>query len=131
MKEITVGAVADDYYIVSNFVGAILESLHCPPKIQTKLDIAIDEIFGNIVKYSGAETITIRGGTEDDGMFVLIFIDDGTHYNPLDRPNPDINADFEDRPIGGLGIFIVKKSMDEVFYEYKGGHNCLTIKKKL
>ena len=83
MKEITVGAVAADYYIVSDFVGAILESLHCPPKIQTKLDITIDEIFGNIVKYSGAETITIRGGTEDDGMFVLIFIDDGTPYNPL------------------------------------------------
>ena len=131
MKEITVGAVADDYYIVSDFVGAILESLHCPPKIQTKLDIAIDEIFGNIVKYSGAKSISVCAETESNRVFSLSFIDDGKPYNPLDLPEPDTDADLDDRPIGGLGIFIVKKTMDEVFYEYKDGHNNLTIKKKL
>ncbi len=131
MEEINLDPVATDFYKVSDFVAGILESLDCPAKIQTKMDIAIDEIFGNIVKYSGAKSISVRAGAESSGIFSLSFIDDGKPYNPLNAPTPSINADFEDRPIGGLGIFIVKKTVDDVFYEYKDGHNYLTIKKKL
>ena len=131
MEEIKLDPVATDFYKVSDFVAKILESLDCPIKIQTKLDIVIDEIFGNIVKYSGAKSISVRAETESNGVFSLSFIDDGKPYNPLDLPEPDTDADLDDRPIGGLGIFIVKKSVDDVFYEYKDGHNNLTIKKKL
>ena len=130
MDEIKVKPIATDFYLVSDFAVRILESAGCPLKTRTRLEIVIDEVFGNIVKYSGAESISVSAGI-DDGVFTLSFKDDGIPYNPLDVPEPDIEAEFEDRPIGGLGIFIVKKSMDDVFYEYKDGHNILTIKKKI
>ena len=131
MEKIIVKPIASDFYIVSDFAARILESYDCPMKIQTKLDIVIDEIFGNIVKYSGADSISVSAEVDDNRMFVISFTDNGKPYNPLDTPEPDTNADFDDRPIGGLGIFIVKKSMDDVFYEYKNGHNTFTIKKKI
>ena len=130
MEEIKVKPLSTEFYLVSDFAVRILESAGCPLKIQTKLEIVIDEIFGNIVKYSGAESISVSAGV-DSGMFTLSFTDDGKPYDPLEVPEPDIEAEFDDRPIGGLGIFIVKKSMDDVFYEYKNGHNILTIKKKI
>ena len=130
MDEIKVKPIATDFYLVSDFAVGILESAECPMKTQTRLEIVIDEVFGNIVKYSGAESISVSAGV-DDGIFTLSFKDNGKPYNPLDVPEPDIEAEFEDRPIGGLGLFIVKKSMDDVFYEYLDGHNILTIKKKI
>ena len=130
MDEIKVKPIATDFYLVSDFAVRILESAECPMKTQTRLEIVIDEVFGNIVKYSGAESISVSAGV-DDSIFTLSFKDNGKPYNPLDVPEPDIEAEFEDRPIGGLGLFIVKKSMDDVFYEYKDSHNILTIKKKI
>ena len=131
MEEISVAPISTELYIVIGFAGKILESADCPKKIRTRLEIVIDEIFGNIVKYSGADSIRIRAGVDDEGMFVMTFIDNGDPYDPLDAPEPDTESDIDDRPIGGLGIFIVKNSMDGVIYEYKDGHNNLTIKKKI
>ena len=100
-------------------------------KVLTRMNIVIDEIYGNIVKYAGAGSIIVQAGMEDSVTFVMRFLDDGKPYNPFDAPEPDISADFDQRPIGRLGLFIVKNSMDGVQYAYAEGQNQLTIKKKL
>lgn len=131
MEELTVKPTMENLYVVSELAQRILDSAGCPMKIQTRMNIVIDEIYGNIVKYSGAGSITIHAGMDENGMFVMRFIDNGKPYNPFEAPDPDIHTDFDSRPIGGLGVFIVKNSMDDVRYEYTDGQNQLTIKKKI
>ena len=113
----------------------MLEEKDCPLKVQMQLDVAIDEIFGNIAYYAygkGSGNATIQIKMEDNPpKITLIFIDQGTPYNPLENKDPDITLDIEDREIGGLGIFLVKKTMDELSYEYVDGQNILTMKKEL
>ena len=128
MKSITVEAKIENVDKVTEFVNEVLEEKDCPLKVQMQLDVAIDEIFGNIAYYaygkgSGNATIQIE--------ITLIFIDQGIPYNPLENKDPDITLDIEDREIGGLGIFLVKKTMDELSYEYVDGQNILTMKKEL
>lgn len=64
-------------------------------------------------------------------MISITFSDSGKPYNPLEKPDPDVTLSAEERSIGGLGIFMVKKSMDDMRYEYKDGQNILTITKRL
>ena len=120
---------------VTEFVNEVLEEKDCPLKVQMQLDVAIDEIFGNIAYYAygkGSGNATIQIEMEDNPpKITLIFIDQGIPYNPLENKDPDITLDIEDREIGGLGIFLVKKTMDELSYEYVDGQNILTMKKEL
>ena len=113
----------------------VLEEKECPLKVQMQLDVAIDEIFGNIAYYAygkGSGNATIQIEMEDNPpKITLTFIDQGIPYNPLESKDPDITLDIEDREIGGLGIFLVKKTMDELSYEYVDGQNILTMKKEL
>ena len=67
----------------------------------------------------------------ENGEVALKFEDEGVPYNPLEKDDPDVTLSVEDREIGGLGIFMVKKSMDDMYYEYKDGKNILTLMKKL
>ena len=99
-------------------------------KISTKLMVAVDEIYSNIVRYSGASEAHIRLMKEEDTLR-LIFRDNGKPYSPLDAKEPDITASAEDRAIGGLGIFMVRKMMDNVEYMYKDGQNVLTLTMKV
>jgi anti-sigma regulatory factor (Ser/Thr protein kinase) len=133
MKEITVEAIIENIPIVTDFVSGELEAYDCPMKVITKVEIAIDELFGNIAHYAykpnvGQATVTVEV-LQNPKMAVVTFIDQGTPYNPLARKDPDITLSAAERPIGGLGIYMVKKSMDDVLYEYKDGRNVLTIKK--
>jgi sigma-B regulation protein RsbU (phosphoserine phosphatase) len=115
---------------VSAFVEKILEKNGCDTAVIHQALIAVDEIFSNIVRYSGAERATVRClATENEVS--LSFEDNGKKYNPLNKKDPDISAPKEKRGIGGLGVFIVKKSMDSVDYAYSEGKNILTVKKKL
>ncbi len=66
-----------------------------------------------------------------DGVAEITFADSGIPYDPLKREDPDVLLSAEDREIGGLGIFMVKKTMDDMFYEYRDGQNLLTIRKKI
>lgn len=91
--------------------------------------IAVDEIYSNICKYSHATKVECICLVKE-GTIRLQFLDNGTPYNPLDKADPDIDAELEDRNIGGLGIYLVKQQMDTVCYEYINGKNCLTITKK-
>ena len=135
MKELTVDAVVENIAAVTDFVDRELDALDCPFKAKMQVDVAIDEILSNIARYAyGSETgpVTVRFGQEKDADTVrLTFLDRGTPYDPLNQDDPDIRLSAEDRPIGGLGIFLVKKTMDDVNYEYRDGQNVLTIRKKL
>ena len=135
MKELTLSATVENIEVVTDFVNEELEALECPMKIETQIDIAIDEIFGNIVHYAYGSEIgqaTVRVEVSEDPTAISItFIDGGMPYDPLGKTDPDTSLSIEDRKIGGLGIYMVKKSMDDVTYEYKNGQNVLTIKKNL
>ena len=135
MKSITVEAKIENVDKVTEFVNEVLEEKECPLKVQMQLDVAIDEIFGNIAYYAygkGSGNATIQIEMEDNPpKITLIFIDQGTRYNPLENQDPDMTLHIEDREIGRLGIFLVKKTMDELSYEYVDGQNILTMKKEL
>ena len=135
MKELTITATVENIGIVTEFVNEQLEALDCPMKAQMQIDIAIDELFGNIAHYAyhpevGNATVRVEV-TEEPLAVIVTFIDKGMPYDPLKAAEPDITLSAEERQIGGLGIYMVKKSMDEITYEYKDGKNILSIKKKL
>ena len=135
MKEITIAATVENIDVVTDFVNEQLESCDCPIKAQMQIDIAIDELFSNIARYAyNPETgdATVRVEVVEDPMAVVItFIDKGIPYDPLKKADPNTALSAEEREIGGLGIFMVKKTMDEISYAYKDGQNILTIKKKI
>lgn len=135
MKELTLDATVENISTVTAFVDEELEKIDCPMKAQMQIDIAIDEVFSNIVHYAyhpsvGSATVKIEV-IEEPMSVVITFIDGGTPYNPLEKEDPDITLSAEEREIGGLGIFMVKKSMDSIDYEYKDGQNILRIKKNI
>ena len=135
MKELTIAAKVENIEAVTDFVNEQLEALDCPMKAQMQIDIAIDELFGNIAHYAYNPEIgkaTVRVEVIEDPLAVTItFIDNGVPYDPLAKADPDTTLSAEEREIGGLGIYMVKKSMDDITYEYKDGQNILAIKKNL
>ena len=134
MKELTVPATIENIETVTDFVNGQLEEADCPMKTQMQFDVAIDELFSNIAHYAYApETglATVRVSLEKDPpAAVVTFVDSGRPYDPLAKKDPDVSLAVHDRPTGGLGIFLVKKIMDNVSYEYKQGHKILRIYKK-
>ena len=135
MKELTLAATLENIEAVTDFVNEQLELLDCPMKAQMQINIAIDEIFSNIARYAyapGSGDATVRVETVSDPPAVMItFIDAGTPYNPLTKEDPDTTLSAEEREIGGLGIYMVKKSMDAMEYAFEDGCNKLSIKKIL
>lgn len=132
MKEITLPATVSNIAKVTEFVVAQLEEINCPPKTQIQIDVAIDELFGNIANYAYGDATgeaTVRVESPTSSSIEITFIDSGVAYNPLEKQDPDTTLSAEERQIGGLGIFIVKKTMDEMKYKYEDGKNILTIKK--
>lgn len=98
---------------------------------KTKLNIAVEEIFANVASYAYPPkegNVEVSFKIYDGNQVEMKFIDAGKPYNPLEKPDPDITLSVEDRPIGGLGIFMVKNYMDEINYAYENGNNVLTIK---
>ena len=135
MKELTLEAVKENITAVTMFVDEQLEALECSMKAQMQLDVAVDELFTNIASYaypSGTGNATIRLDFDPaDRMFSITFIDSGIPYNPLEKPAPDVTLSAEERSIGGLGIFLVKKTMDDMTYRYENNQNIVTIRKKI
>ena len=134
MKELTMAAERACIPRIIDFVNGELERLGCPDKTMAQIDIAIDEIFSNIANYGydtrpGTVTVVMEPG---EGRCVgITFMDDGRPFNPLERTDPDVTLPALKRKIGGLGIYMVKKSMDDVRYEYRDGKNVLTIRKTI
>ena len=135
MKEMTIDAAVENIPAVTAFVEEQLEQYNCPMKTQMQIDIAIDELFSNIAQYAynpktGKATVRVEV-TENPMAVIITFIDNGVPYNPLAKADPDVTLSADKRQIGGLGIFMVKKSMDDINYEYKNGQNILKIKKNI
>lgn len=131
MKEITVDATIDNVQTITDFVDERLEEMNCPVKAQMQIDIVIDELCSNVARYAYADRtgkVTVSVDTVDKPMKVwLTFTDEGVPYNPLAKEDPDITLSAEERKLGGLGIYMVKKMMDEFHYEYKDGKNIVTV----
>lgn len=112
----------------------VLSAVSCPEEARTQLAVAAEEIFVNIANYAyqaspepGSATIRIQASSHEA---TITFADSGFPYNPLEKQDPDIDKEAEDRPIGGLGVFLVKQMTDKVTYEYSDGLNILTFTKK-
>ena len=135
INEIVIDANTDKLDEVIGFVDAHLEEYDCSMKTQMQIDIAVEEVFVNIANYAYNTDIgkaTIRVEISGDPIVIKItFLDNGTPYDPLAKEDPDVTLSAEDSKIGGLGIFMTKKSMDNIQYEYKNGQNILTIEKNL
>ena len=134
MKELNIEAKTENLDDVLAFVNSELESFGCGMKQQMQIELSVEEIFVNIAHYAYTPNIgmaIIRVDVDETNTAILTFIDSGIPYNPLEKADPDITLSADERQIGGLGIFMVKKNMDEVIYEHKDGQNILTLKKKL
>ena len=118
-----------------DFVDVRLDAVDCPMKSKMQLDLAVEEIFINIANYAyapGVGKATVRVEVSDDPVALKIpFVDRGIPYDPLKKADPDVTLSAEERDIGGLGIFLTKKLMDDISYEYKNGQNILTLKKTI
>ena len=134
-KELTIEARPENIEAVTAFIDEQLDTTNCSMKAKMQIEVAVEELFVNIAHYAYSPEVgnaTIGVKVQDDGNYVTIsFKDSGTPYDPLAKPDPDTTLSVEDRPIGGLGIYMVKKSMDDIKYEFKDGQNILTIKKNL
>ena len=135
MKELNISATVENIPVVTAFVDEQLEALACPVKAQTQIDIAIDEVFSNIARYAYNPEVgeaTVRVEVQEDPLSVIItFIDGGMPYDPLTAAEPDTGLSAKERSVGGLGLFIVRKSMDDITYRYEGGRNILTVRKNI
>ena len=135
MPQITIPAALDRIEEATDFMNGILEQADCPMRTQLQLDVALDELMSNVARYAYAP------GTGDVALSVEILpcpkravitiTDSGVPYDPLKKADPDVTLSADERAIGGLGIFIVKKTMDDMTYEYRDGKNVLTVVKSL
>ena len=134
-RELTVDAAVGNIPAAIKFAEAELDAVACPMKAKMQLTMAIDEIMANIAQYAyapGTGPVTLRFAFEEGTRTVtLTFLDKGMPYDPLQKEDPDVSLSAEDRPIGGLGVYLVKKTMDHVAYEYRHNQNVLTIQKRI
>ena len=132
MNELRLDATIENLDHVITFLDDIMEEYDLPMKARMQLDIAVEEIYVNIAHYAypdGGGSAEIIVDFPEEGIIKVSFIDQGQPYDPLQKPDPDITLSAEERPVGGLGIYMVKKSMDDMTYEYTDGSNRLTITK--
>lgn len=133
MKSITVSAILDELTRVQEFIGGQLEEAGCPMKAQMQIQIAVEEIFVNIARYAygpeGGQAIIRCEAASSPGQVCIEFEDGGRPFNPLEKEDADTTLSAEERKIGGLGILMVKRSMDQVAYAFERGRNRFTMKK--
>ena len=134
-RELTIDADKKKLDEVLAFVDGELEAAGCPLKIQTQIDVAVEEIFVNIASYSypdkdGKAWIQVQINEEKTEV-TIVLTDEGVRYDPTAKTDPDVSLSAEDRDIGGLGIYITKQFMEDVVYEYKNGRNHLKLRKLL
>jgi sigma-B regulation protein RsbU (phosphoserine phosphatase) len=126
-------ATRDNLQSVLDFVNEHLDEINCPKKARMQLNLTVEEIYINIASYAytpniGMVKVVLDDLKNPDGVR-LTFIDQGVPYNPLAKADPDVTLPAEQRPIGGLGIYLVKKNMDKVEYKYENNSNVLVMTK--
>lgn len=116
-----------------HFVEEELEKVDCPPGLVIKITVAVEEIFVNIAHYAypGKNGDICLSVEKSDGGVIIGFRDKGIPFDPLANCDPDVSLPVDERGIGGLGIFMVKKMMDRISYAHKNGENILTLEKKI
>ncbi len=132
---LTVEAKIANIEQVISFVNDRLDEMSCTKRAKTQIDIALDELFSNICHYAydgevGLATVRVVEVPDDNSVRITLE-DSGIPFNPLQHDDPDVTLSLSERSIGGLGIFMVKKTMNDVQYEYKDGLNMLTVVKTL
>ena len=135
MTNQTFPAKIDALSDVLGFAEQTLEDCGCPMKIQISVSVAIEEVFVNVASYAygggeGDVTLGIEFN-EENRSITFRMTDKGVPFDPLQNPDPDITLSADEREIGGLGIFITKKTMNEINYAYENGENVLTMVKKI
>ena len=130
---ITLDATIENLHRAMAFVDSVLEANDCPMKAQMQIDLAVEEIYANIANYAYPDSIgKVELSSEfADGEIKIVFKDNGTPYNPLEKEDPDVTLSADEREIGGLGIFLTKKNMDSVSYEYRNNQNVFTMTKRI
>ena len=136
MAEITVRAAPEQIDAVMDFVNRQLEALGCPEEARVDLDVAVDELLGNIIRYAyGSETgtVTVRVETQlEPKALILTFLDQGAPFDPLAEERPDTTSlPARERPMGGLGLYLVRSLVDEITYARRDGQNVLTVHKEI
>jgi len=135
MKSLTVPADTGHLDEVTAFVDGELEAYDCPVSVQLQIELAIEEIFVNIASYAYKPAdgeAEVRCEVLQDPLRVVIqFLDGGKPFDPLAGEVPDISRKALEEREGGLGILLVRKTMDDVQYAYENGKNILTILKRL
>ena len=135
MERLEVQATKENLLEVSAFVEGFLEGIECPMKAMMQISVAVEEIYINIASYAYGDSTGMAEILIDHDQALnsvsITFKDSGVPYDPLAKEDSDITLTAEERAIGGLGIFMVKKSMDDMKYKYEDGKNVLTIVKKL
>ena len=132
--ELTIEATLDNLNLVNAFLEEHLEEADCPLKAQMQIAVAAEEIYVSIAHYAyapgtGMATVKLEL-SEEPAKAVLTFMDRGIAFDPLKKADPDVSLSAEEREIGGLGIYMTKKTMDEVRYAYRDGQNVLTLVKR-
>ena len=133
-KKIRVAATKENLETVTTFLDEILDEKDCPLKIRLQIDLALEEMYINIANYAytpktGEMELRVAFD-EAERELTLVLIDSGIPYDPLAKKDPDVTLSAEKRKIGGLGIYLVKKTMDSMTYERRDGRNIVTMKKK-
>ena len=133
VKKLVMDATHENLSKVNQMIDDYLKDKNCSFKTRMQIELAVEEIYVNIANYAypnggGKAEIILQ---KNNKQFVMTFKDSGVPYDPLAKPDPDTTLSASERKIGGLGIFLVKKNMDDVTYEYKDGYNILTITKNL
>jgi len=134
METITVSSEKTQLDTVLNFIEENLNHYTPSPKFIMQLELSIEEIFINIIEYAykndSSQKITISYSSGKEPLRAIVtFLDEGPPYNPLKNQDPDTKLSLEERNIGGLGLFLVKKNVDYIDYEYENEKNILTIEK--
>ncbi len=119
----------DNIVLLTEYIENTCSEAAVPMGAIMKMNIALDEIYSNIVKFSNASYADVNCCVKDSTVY-MIFEDDGIEFDPLKKSDPDISLSIEDRDVGGLGIFLVKSSMTSMEYEYKDGKNILRLSLK-
>ena len=135
MEIMTVKAMTDQLDTVTDFIEEKLAPYDCPMRTMLQLRLAVEEIFVNIASYAYSPEVgnaEIRCEVLEDPLRVVIqFLDSGTPFDPLAKEDADTSEEALMSREGGLGILLVKNTMDDVQYSYEDGKNILTILKKL
>lgn len=133
-KELKIANKIDELPSLAEFVEEICETLSLSAEMTMNINLALEEAVANIIMYAyppqEQHNILLKA-TASDRQLIFLLTDNGLSFDPTQVPDADVTSSIEDRPIGGLGIFLIRSIMNEVSYQRLDGENRLTMKKNI